>query len=471
MPLTALAFWTVYVGGICAALVNPVVGIALYVLVYHLNPEAQWWWGASIGSAGLRTSFVVALATAVGMVVQRPRLDPGARQFPLAYVLSLSFGVIALGSLIWGTELSDRGEFLAWKFAKQLLFLFLLIRCVRTPAHYQAVLLSWLLGVLYLGYQARGGMGRITDGRLSTGIGGPDFAESSGLAVHVVATLPLIGAMFFMCRSWWGRIFTLLTGALAVDMIVMTRTRNAIVGLAAAAAACVLALPRGYRVKGLLAVVAGAVLAIQLTDAAWWRRMDTISVYAGDPSATSRLTYWKAAFQMADDYPFGIGLGNFHHLVMRYVPGLTITRAAHSTVMACLAELGWPGLTLFLAIIAVTFWRLGQVRRTAAQLPALLDIRLYRWSTRFHLGWHAVALRAALLGYLGCALFTTRLFSEDFWLLLGLAMCLHNISRTLPAEEDEIVDEEPLAVPVRPPGVRRPATGRPALPGLAAEPR
>ncbi len=470
MPLTALAFWTVYVGGICAALVNPVVGIALYVLVYHLNPEAQWW-GASVGNSGLRTSFVVALATAVGTVVQRPRLPNGARQFPLTYVLALAFGVLALGSLLWGVEASDRGEFMAWKYMKLLAFLFLLVRCVRAPEHYQAVLLSWLVGVLYLGYQARGGVGHVTEGRLSTGIGGPDFAESSGLAVHVVATLPLIGAVFFMCRTWLGRGFVLLTGAFAVDTIIMTRTRNAVVGLVVAAAACVLALPRGYRVKGLLAVIFGAVLAVQLTDPAWWRRMDTISNYTQDVSANSRLTFWKAALSMVDDYPFGIGLGNFHHTVMKYVPGLTITRAAHSTLLACLAELGWLGLALFLGIIAVTVWRLGQVRRIAAGQRPSIDIQLHRWKTRFHLGWHAVALRAAILGYLGCAMFTTRLFSEDLWLLLGLAMCLHNISRSMEAEESAFVDDRPLAVSTPEVGFAPPARPGGSVPGLASGPR
>jgi hypothetical protein len=400
----------------------------LYILVYHLNPETQWW-GGSVQALGLRTSFTVALATAVGVLIRPPRLEHGARQFPLPYVLTIVFTLLALGSLVWGVGLTPRGEYQAEKFSKIVIILFILIRCVRKPAHYHAVMLAWLAGVFYLGYEACGGAGGQRAGRLTSGIGGPDFAESSGLAVHLVATLPLIGAMFFMCRTWWGRLLTLATGAVSVNTIIMTRTRNALAGLAALAVVTVLSLPPRYRLKGLAAVVAGTFLAVQLTDPHWWHRMESVLNYRQDRSAEQRVTLWKAALEMTRDYPFGIGLGNFHQTVMRYVPGLTIPRSAHSTPVACMAELGWPGLAVFTLVVGLSLWRLGRVRRAARQLTGHLDIQLYRWRTRFHLGWHATALRAALAGYLGCALFTTRLASEDLWLLIGLAACLHNVGK------------------------------------------
>lgn len=449
MSLTATLFLILYLAGICAAIFNPVAGVALYIFVYHLNPETQWW-GAAVQGLGTRMSFTIALATAVGMLVRQPRLQHGARQFPLPYCLALLLGLIALGSLTWGVDLTERGQYQAEKFVKILIFLFILIRCVRTPAHYHAAVYSWLVGVLYLGYEAHGGVGVFEQGRLSAGLGGPDFAESSDMAVHLVATLPLIGAVFFMARSWLGRIFALLTGALAVNMLIMTRTRNALVGLALVAYSCVLTLPRGYRLKGLAAVVAGTLLACHLADPGWWNRMATIADFQQDNAAVGRLTYWNAAIQMASDHPFGIGLGNFHHVVMDYVPGLTILRGAHSTVMACLAELGWPGLLVFLAAIAAVLYQLGRVRRTARDLPAHAELHYYRWQTRFHLGWHATALRAALFGYLGCALFTTRLFSEDFWLLMGFGMCLHNVSKYMAAEQQRETAAPPETSPAAP---------------------
>jgi O-antigen ligase len=432
MYLTAAAFWLMYVGGVCAALVNPLAGVLVYIVVYHMNPEMQWW-GESVRALQLRTSLIAALAAGTGLLIRWPRLEHGAKQFPAPFVLALLFGIIALASSTWAIDQTERGDYQAEKFVKILIMLFILIRCVRRPLHYQLVILAWIVGVAYVGYEANGGAGHAVGGRLTSGVGGPDFAESSGLATHLVATLPLIGAVFFMARSWWGRLFALATGALAVNTLVMTRTRNALAGLAVIVITGVLSLPRGYRLKGLAAVVAGTLLAVQLTDAGWWRRMQT--VFEGPNEAIpQRLLLWKAALQISSDYPLGIGLGNFHQVVMDYVPELGIPRSAHNTLLACLAELGWLGLALFLAVIGSSLVRLAQTRYAARTLPASVDVLAYRWRMRFHLGWHAMALRTSLLGYLACAFFTTRLFCEDLWLLIGLTICLWNVSRQLSAQ-------------------------------------
>lgn len=436
MPLTVVVFWLAYCSGVAAAVFNPLIGVVLYVLVYHLNPETQWW-GSSVQTLGLRTSFTVALATSIGIAIRWPRLEHGARQFPLPYALALFLGLLALGSLAWGVGVTDRSYFQLEKYVKLLVFLAILIRCVSKPVHYHAVIMSWLIGVLYLGYEAQGGIGARLGGRLSGGLGGPDFAESSGMAAHLVATLPLIGAMFFMARTWWGRLFALGTGAFAVNLLILTRTRNALAGLVPMAFACVLSLPRGYRLKGVFGVIIGALLAVHLTDAGWWQRMETLADYRNDASAAMRLSFWKAAVQMVFDYPLGIGLGNFHYSSMDYVPGLSAVRSAHSTFFSCLAELGWLGFFVFLGILFVTLRRLSRNRAIARTMPEMLEITPLGRRTRFHLGWHAVALRAGLVGYLGCGLFTTRLWAEDLWLLIGLAACLDNVSKYMVAQSEQ----------------------------------
>lgn len=456
MSLTAIAFWCAYILGTLGALVSPAIGVALYVLVYHLSPETQWW-GDEVRVLNLRTSFIVAVAAGIGMLLHWPKLRHGARQFPLPFALAIAFGALALATLWWGLGVTPRGAYLAEKFGKTLIILFIMIRCVRTPAEYHLVLYAWLLGVAYVGYQATGGAGITSSGRLTAGLGGPDFADSSGLAVHMVAALPLVGAAFFVARTWWGRAFALVAGALVVNTIVATRTRSALVGIPLMALTCVFSLPRGYRVKGIAAVVVGTLLALQLVDPGWWNRMQTLTQFQHDASATARLAIWKAAFEMASDYPLGIGLGNFHHTVMRYLPGLAEVRSAHNTIVACLAELGWPGLLVFLLILGLTLARLKRTQRLAETLPPFLSLRVLRRQTRFHLGWHALGLRSALVGYLACAFFTTRLFTEDLWLMIGLAMCLHNVSKHMIAEahaKSTEPDNEAAGVPA---GLRVPA--------------
>jgi len=445
MALTAIAFWIVYIAGVLASTALPLVGVLLYILVYHLNPDDQWW-GQSVRDLGLRTSLIVVVATAVGIAVRLPRFRDGERQFPLPLLAILALVVLSWASLSWGYGASERGFGQAEKFTKVFIFLLILVRCVRTPTHYQAVILAWILGVAYIGYQAWGGAGVHVSGRLAYGVGGPDFAESSDLAVHLVATLPLIGAMYFMSRATWLRVFMLVVGALAVNTIVLTRTRNALVGLACMGLTAALSLPRGYRLRGVVAICIGGALAVQLADPGFWTRMRTVWEYSQDDSALNRLTYWSAAARMAFEHPLGIGIGNFHYAVRDYVEGLDKFRSAHSTYMECFAELGAPGLALLVLLLFVTMRRTSEALRFANRRRDLAVAPLASRFSNFDLGWHAMALRAGLAGYLASAAFTTRIWAEDFWILIGLAACLDNVRRSL-AETSRAEVEAPAAAP------------------------
>ena len=426
MSITALGFWLLYILGVGAAVLAPLAGVLVYILTYHMNPEYQWW-GQSVRAAGLRTSMMIVVAIVMGLIIRRPRFAGIGRQFSAPIVFAVGLVLLALASLTWGYGISERGAYQAEKFTKVMIFVLILIRCVRHPNHYQAVIGAWIGGVLFVGYQAWGNVGVHESGRLSLGIGGPDFSESGDLAAHMVASLPLIGAMFFMARRWWSRGILLVSGALAVNTIILTRTRNALVALAAMCVVAVFSLPRGQRLKGWLAIAVGGVLAVQLTDPGWWDRMATI-VEHDDASATARITYWHAAMAMSVDHPFGIGLGNFQQVVKTYVPGLTIYRSAHNTYVECLAELGYLGLALLVMVLVATLARLSHVRRESLALEPDLSIRVGLWESNFHLGWHTMALRTALVGYLASAAFTTRLCGEDFWILIGLAACLVNVA-------------------------------------------
>jgi len=359
-----------------------------------------------------------------------------------------AFAAIALASLSWGYGPSERGLAQAEKLVKVLVFLMILIRCVRRPSHYHLVLFTWMAGVFYIGYEAWGDVGIMVAGRLDKGLGGSDFAESGDLSAHLVATLPLIGAMFFMSRSVFGRGFYLIVGALSVNTIVLTRSRSALLGVAATAMAIACSLPRGYRLRGVAAIVLGTALALQLTDPGWWHRMRTISLEPQDASAVGRLHYWAASLQMVGDHPLGIGLGNFQTVVQEYVPGLTIIRAAHNTYLECLAETGWLGAATLLLILCGALYRTTASARRASRFESDIDISIMGRRTRFHLGWHATALRAALVGYGVCAFFQTRVVGEDFWILMALAICLGNVTTYMEtAEQDVPAEIEPAAIP------------------------
>lgn len=436
MSLTAIVFWMLYAVGTCAALARPIYGVLLYIVVYHVNPDYQWW-NTGPGGIHIRPSLVAAAATVLGMMLNGMRTDEPRGRTPLSLILFILFVLYAGGSLLWGIEISDRGLVQVEKIFKVAIFVWLMHRLVCTPESYTLLLAAWLLGLGYIGYQAWGNVGVSVGGRLTDGIGGPDFSESSTLAAHLVASLPLIGAMFFCAKNLSTRIVVLGIGALTVNTIIMTRTRNVLAGLAALGVVTLFHLPRGYRLKGVLAMLAGVVLSLQLADPGWWARMRSVETYTQDASVLTRFAYWQASLQMAQDYPLGIGVGNFHTTVLEYLPALNMTRSAHSTYHECLAELGYPGLALFIGAIGAALLELRSARRRVMNADTHLDAGLAGRCFSFHLSWHVMGLFGAIATYLGCALFVTRFFSEDLWLLVGMACCVATIAHRVAADESD----------------------------------
>lgn len=440
MPITAIVFWLVFGAGLCAALSRPLYGVLVYALVYHVNPDVQWWNVEPI-ALHVRPSLLAAVATTIGVFLGGPALRIGQRQLPPAWIALAALVVVTIGGLFWGLGTTDRSFVQLEKITKIAIFVAIMIRVVSRPEDLHALMWVWLIGLGYIGYQAWGGVGVSIGGRLTQGIGGPDFAESSTLAAHLTASLPLVGAMFFCVRGWISRGLVLCIGALTVNTIVMTRTRNVLAGLVLLALAAIPKLPRGYRAKGVTAIVAGTVLALQLTDPGWWERMRMLGPSSGDTAIITRLEYWRASARMVGDYPLGIGIGNFQDAVRDYLPTVDVSRSAHSTYHECLAELGYPGFALFCAAILAALLELRAAHRLTRPLEP-------RDQTITRLEWQVLAIYAALAAYLGCALFVTRFFSEDLWLLVGMACCAGNIARarasTAPAVVEPAVRGRPM---------------------------
>ena len=141
MSLTEIIFWLVFIGGGVGAMFNPTYGVLLYILVYHLNPEAQWW-GANVRALELRTSYVVALTTTIGMLINWKRLSRPEKQFPIMYVMMLVFLAYCVFTYLTGLQFVADGFGRARidKLARISIFVFLLIRIVRTMPQYR-----WLL--------------------------------------------------------------------------------------------------------------------------------------------------------------------------------------------------------------------------------------------------------------------------------------------------------------------------------------
>jgi O-antigen ligase len=287
----------------------------------------------------------------------------------------------------------------------------------------------WLLvlvGGLYMGVDAwTAAENRYVKGRLEL-LGGSDFRESNTAAAHLVFVAALAGVLFLKSRNWAQRVFYLVAGGFTVNAIVLTQSRAAILALAAGGAAAPFLARRGKRLVVVVCLILGACAAYALTNKNFWSRAETMTVDSGslEESARSRLEVWRAGLNMWADNPLGVGAGSFYTVIGRY-DAHHAGRDCHNTYIRCAAELGTPGLILFLALLLNAFRTLRRASRLAVGTPFEDDI-----------AWDCYGMQLALIAYLTAGWFIGLTYVEELWWFLCLPVCLErsalNAARTAP---------------------------------------
>lgn len=188
--------------------------------------------------------------------------------------------------------------------------------------------------------------------------------------------LPLALLLLFTARKWLGRLWGVGSTAACLLSIVGTQSRGAFLALAASG---LYFWARVVKRRALAAGVLGAVVVLGLILAPphYWQRIQSISHYQEDDSATSRILVWGAATRMALGNPLGVGAGCFSAAYgMKYRPeGAAFAWApgrwlsAHSVYFRALGEYGFLGLGLLLTILVVNFRENERTRRMLEAQP------------------------------------------------------------------------------------------------------
>lgn len=230
------------------------------------------------------------------------------------------------------------------------------------------------------------------------------------LIMTTALTLPQLGARKRLMPTFW---IALAAGLMAVCLI-LTFSRGAFVGLAAAAVG--LALARYRRLLPLLLVAGLLLLVLPATQEYVTHFIEGLQVQ--DLATQMRIGEYRDALTLIGRYPvFGVGFAS--------APDLDLYLGVSNVYLLIAEEMGLVGLAAFLALVGILFALAWRVRRLA-----LADARLEPvW-----LGLHA-ALAGALVG----GLFDHYFFNLDFhhaitffWLVFGLAAAasrLPNVKR------------------------------------------
>jgi len=435
MPLKGLIFIGLFL--LCAggSLFLPCLGVYGYIADYCIGPASQWW-EAPFSGLGIRYSYTLALATALGILFNRHKLRFGESFLQRQEVLMLVFLGIVWLSTFMCVETVGRYTIVdhpSVKFTKIVVFALMMTHVITDKRKLDGFLWVFVIASLILGLQAWD-LPRLAfeSGRIE-GIGGADFAESNFFAAFMATMLPIIGIQLLRSK-WFGKAICAVSAAFTANAIVLCRSRGAVVGIAAGAITACLFAPKKHRKKIAVGLMLGIMGGFYVSDPQFLERATSImrSEDQRDESVASRLRLWQAGAEMFADNPFGIGIGNWYQTIEYYLPGHA-RKDSHNTYVKCAAELGIQGILVYVLFIFTAFLKLRRVRKLSATLPQSVGNDLVLFS---------FGLTISLAIILTCGLTITMIYTEIIWLLLMLPVCLRRVLENAVADHEVAVDSE-----------------------------
>jgi len=418
MSLKGLVFIIIFFICVVGASFAPHLGIYGYLVDYCISP-AQQWWGRPFANIGIRFSLILALATIVGVFLQRSKLNFGKsilydQEKSLIFLLAVVWLLFFISPETVGRYGSV--DHPSVKFTKVVIFILLMTHVLTDLKKLNG--LFWVLSSvsLYLGFRAwQTPYGRFVGGRLE-GIGGADFAEANFLAAFMAAMLPIIGIQFMKSKLWYGKVYFFLCAAFAANTLSLCRSRGAFVGLAAGAFVACFFAPKKIRKQVFVLMIIGALGMLYVSDDYFFKRISSISIDQGamDSSSATRIEFWKAGYRMFMDKPLGVGPGNFFQTIGHYLPEAE-GRDTHNTYIRCATELGFAGIFLLILLIWQSIKNLLRLHKTliTSHGESVTEYSFYLFS-----------MIISMVIVLACGMTITMTYTEFFWLIVMLPVCL-----------------------------------------------
>jgi probable O-glycosylation ligase (exosortase A-associated) len=341
-------------------IVKPHVGVLVWSWIGYMNPHRLTWGFAY----QFPFAMVVGLTTIAAWAFSRePKTVPW---HPLVLLLVLFAAWISFTTLLAAYPEPAQAK---WDRAIKILLFngFVTLGLITTRRRLDALI--WVI-VASLGFYALKGAAFTLFTGGHNRLFGPAasfISDNNALGLALLMALPLVRYLQLTAARRWVRLCLLLSIPCFVVAVLGTYSRGAVVGLAVTMAG--LAIKSRHRMR--LALVAGIALAgaVQFMPEHWHARIASIADYGDDSSAQARFQSWGYALEVARDSPI-VG-GGFEIFRGNQAPTSVGYRGAHSIYFETLAEHGYPGLVIFLALGIGTYLSAGSIIRRARDHPDL----------------------------------------------------------------------------------------------------
>ena len=258
--------------------------------------------------------------------------------------------------------------------------------------------------------------------------GAPGWFQNSGeFGIQLTMAVPLLTMFTVACWSAWSRawrsIFLVLL-MMGLGSVIATNSRGALVGVAGAM--LWLVMKSKQRVRALLVIILVACIGYSVMPEESLQRFEK----AGDDyTSNTRLKRWNDGIEIINNHPLlGVGYANWIRYYREQYPpaeGLEPWGLPHNIFIDAAAELGYPGLTLFVLMILATFVVNARTRREALQHGDTFSVHITH------------GLDAGMVGFLISGSFVSVLWYPYFWIAMTFTVALNETVRNSRTQRSE----------------------------------
>jgi putative inorganic carbon (hco3(-)) transporter len=344
------------------------------------------------------------------------------RDRPLLFWAAIGFLALGTVSVLWAQDGAQTFYILS-RLSQAVLLALIAYTAAATRSGFRTVVWGYLVAsavtsVYTIGTGAYGANGRLG------GLFDPNY--------FAAILIPAVAVAVFLILAEGGsrrsRVAAMAIAVIDLAAFALTQSRGGLVGLAVALVACV-ALAGRTRPR-----VLALVLVLFAAGLGYYAIARPAHVVSG--TSSGRAGEWRVALRMFDNHPLrGVGLGNFTVVEPSYSDqtlnlnrvGLILNQPhrTHNTYLEVAAELGIPGLLLFLLVMGAAVrsaWRgLARVARTASSVePAVRG------------------LLAGAIGMFSAYVFISAQWEKQLWLVFALLAAVPALARPSGDREEPV---------------------------------
>jgi hypothetical protein len=414
---------------------NPAFSFALYEIVYYFYPGGKWW-GSSVPD--ISYSFITVALMATAFFLSRKNKTSVPNKFFLPP--QNRFVILILLLFLISTQFSpfpSRHLMFLEHFFKLVIIYYIAFKLIDDIGKLDIAIWGHIFGAWYLSFIVFQ-TGRNSGDRVE-GLGTVDSPDSNGLGSILVPSLVFCFHYFLFVKTVKYKFIFVIAGVFIANALILVNSRGAFLGAAVSLLYYSFYLYKSrnkFKYQNLVVTViltTALIGALQLMDQSFKERV--VSIFTGEKTEEvqterTRVFFWKAAMDMATDYPLGTGIYGFTYYSPLYIPeyvntGGSRNRAVHSTWFEALSEIGYLGLLSLVLMVFFAHRSVSKCRnRFSSSLSPADDYRL-------------VAIQGALIGFIFTMSFLDRLRSDLlYWCILYTA-CAYSIYQSQPATDSE----------------------------------